>query len=125
MAEPNSHIPTNEEEMNRVKEGDLVLLTAGDSPVWALFDGNNDGLDSFLVPSREENNDKIVSLYAQKRELHGYDKQFGVVIFTTKCGNEFERFNYNPTFPGYLEKVEKLKKAGLWPALNLVTGVKA
>lgn len=116
MTEPNSYIPRNEEEMDRVKEGDIVLITlrdkdfvAIDKTFWALYLGNGPLIDSFLVQERLE-----VLNYVQVRRTYNYDEKKGVIVPSSNNMDLESPLRFDPSHKSYAELSGRLKKAGLW-----------
>jgi len=124
---PNSHIPTSERDMGKVKPGDLVLLTieSGDAQ-WALFEGINYSpgniRDYFLVQSGAGSlgDRSVISQYVQERLSHKYDNQRGIVLI-----GDFQHWDYQSTGAAYSDKAKLLKQAGLWQESESLAEVKA
>jgi hypothetical protein len=105
------HIPESREDMEKLKEGDLVPIITGDYPedtFRAVLDKFEDGWDFFIAQGELFGKDTI-SQYAQKRTEHKYDEQRGIILAGTYGFN-----HYHPKDWCYSEKLVKLRAAGLW-----------
>jgi len=122
MTEPILHILANEEQMNRVNRGELVLLTFGHDQFgraksfWTVFDGySQKGDDRFVAQSDIDPN--IINVFVAPRSLHEYNDS----------GINLCAYKVVPILPNkalYLISAEKLQKAGLWQDPREYTGVR-
>ena len=112
------HHPTNEAELRKVREGELVKLffsplgTGVKGSIWARYGGLKEEEDIFTYQSKSissESPDSVV-MRSSPRKTHRYEQEGGVILCHLHELTEY----IPPQRREYEERVRELKAAGIW-----------